>query len=444
MSELLDIAERVAGWAADGEEVEAYVQRSSETEVRAYGGEVESLTSAEAGGIGVRVVSGGRQGFAYAGTLDALEETLREARDNAEFASVDEFNGVARPDATAQAELCLYSDRLAGFSTDDKIAMAIELERAALAADSRIAVESAEYADSVHEAAVATSTGISATSRETGCYVSAYSMATENGETQTGFGFSIGREPSELDVCAAADDSVMRAVRLLGAVKPPTARLTVLLDPWVSAQLLGIIGHTLTGEAVQKGRSLFADRVGEQVAVDGFSLVDDATDPEAFSACAVDGEGLATRPTALIADGVLQGFLHNSYSGRRGGTASTGSAVRGGFKSAPGVGAAALALTPGSRSQPELIAGIDDGFLVQGVVGLHSGVNPVSGDFSTGAEGMRIRGGEVAEPIREVTIASTLQRILADITAIGGDVQRLPMTAAGVSLVVDDVTMSGS
>lgn len=444
MSELLDIATRIAGWAADGEEVEAYVVRSRETEVRAYGGEVESLTSAEACGIGVRVVAGGRQGFAYAGTLDALESTLREARSNAEFAGVDEFNGVARPDGRSPAELRLYSEELAACPTDDKVAMAIELERAALAADPRIAVESAEYADSLHESAVAASTGIAVTSRETGCWVSAYSMANENGETQTGFGYSIGREPSELDVGAAADDSVARAVRLLGATKPPTARLTVLLDPWVTAQLLGIVGHTLSGEAVQKGRSLFADRVGEQVAVAGFSLVDDATDHEAFSACAVDGEGLATRPTTLIADGVLQGFLHNSYSARRGSTASTGSAVRGGFKSAPGVGAMALALTPGSRSQPELIADIEDGFLVQGVVGLHSGVNPVSGDFSTGAEGMRIRGGEVAEPIREVTIASTLQKILADIAAVGGDVQRLPMTAAGVSLVVDDVTMSGS
>ncbi len=442
MSELLELAERVAGWAAHGEEVEAYVVRGRETEIRAYGGEVESLTSAEAAGIGVRVVAGGRQGYAYAGALDSPEDTLREARDNAEFASVDEFNGLARPDGVAQAELSLYSESLAAFSTDDKVAMAIELERAALAADPRIAIESAEYVDSIHESAVATSTGISAAGRETGCFVSAYAMATENGETQTGFGYSLGREPSEIDVGAAAADSVMRAVRLLGATKPPTERLTVLLDPWVSAQLLGIVGHTLTGEAVQKGRSLFAERVGEQVAAQSFTLVDDATDPEAFSASTTDGEGLATRPTALISDGVLNGFLHNSYSARRGGVASTGSAVRG-FTSAPGVGALALSLTPGSRSQEELIAGIDNGFWVQGVVGLHSGVNPVSGDFSTGAEGLRIRSGEPAEPIREVTIASTLQRLLADIAAIGGDVARLPMTAAGVSIVIDDVTMSG-
>jgi PmbA protein len=173
-------------------------------------------------------------------------------------------------------------------------------------------------------------------------------------------------------------------------------------------------------------------------------LVDDATDPAAFTASMVDGEGLATRPTSLIEGGVLQGFLHNSYSARRGGTRSTGSAVRGGFKGAPGVGAQALALRPGTRSQAELISGIDDGLLVQGVAGLHSGVNPVSGDFSTGAEGLRIRNGELAEPVRELTIASTIQRLLLDIEGIGSDLEWLPMSAAGVSVVVADVTMSGA
>jgi len=179
------------------------------------------------------------------------------------------------------------------------------------------------------------------------------------------------------------------------------------------------------------------------VAMSSITLLDNATNPDAFTASMVDGEGLATRATPLISDGVLQGFLHNSYSGRRSGTASTGSAVRGGFKGAPGVGAQALVLSPGTRTQAELISDIDDGFLVQEVAGLHSGVNPVSGDFSTGAEGLRIRNGEIAEPIREVTIASTLQRLLQDVQGIGNDLEFLPMSAAGVSLVVADVTMSG-
>ena len=216
-----------------------------------------------------------------------------------------------------------------------------------------------------------------------------------------------------------------------------------MLDPWVTAQFLGILGWTLSGEAVLKGRSFFADRLGEQVASPALTLVDDPTDIRAYTATDTDGEGLATRRNLLIDAGVLRMFVHNAYTARRAATVSTGSAVRGGFKSTPGVGTQALSLAPGTRSPAELIAGVANGVLVQDVSGLHSGVNPVSGDFSTGAEGLRIRDGEIAEPVREFTVASTLQKMLKDVVAVGDDVDWLPTNAAGVTLVIDDLTVSG-
>jgi PmbA protein len=193
---------------------------------------------------------------------------------------------------------------------------------------------------------------------------------------------------------------------------------------------------------VLKGRSLFADRLGDEVASPLLTLVDDPTDPAAFTATDADGEGLATRRNVLVEEGVLRRFVHNAYTGRRAGTASTGSAVRD-YSSTPSVGCMATALAPGTATQAELVGLVGDGVLVQDVAGLHSGVNPVSGDFSTGAEGLRIRDGVLAEPLREFTVASTLQRMLRDVRAVGGDLQWLPMSAAGVSLVIDDVTVSG-
>jgi PmbA protein len=195
---------------------------------------------------------------------------------------------------------------------------------------------------------------------------------------------------------------------------------------------------------VAKGRSFFAGRIGDTVADPRITLVDDPTNPLAYTATDIDGEGLAARRNVLIENGVLKMFVHSSYSGRRMNTPSTGNATRGGFAGTPGTGCLAMQLTPGARSQQELIAAIDDGVLIQMVAGLHSGVNPVSGDFSTGASGMMIRNGAVAEPIREFTIASTLQRMLLDIVDIGGDIDWLPMRAMGLSLVIRDVTMSGS
>lgn len=442
----MELADKVVAQAQAGEQIEAYVSRGGETDVRVYQGEVEHFVSAQSEGIGVRVIRDGRTGFAYAGTLDpgAVDEVVAEARDNVAFGTVDEWAGLAEPDGVAPTAQTLWSDGLADFPTTAKIELAKELERLATSLDPRVRVDDANYADAWGEVAVATTTGIRQSGRENGCYVTVGTLADDAGETQTGFGFSVGRHPDDFDLERAATEASDRATRLLGARKPPSRRLTVVFDPYVTAQFLSTIGSTLNGESVVKGRSLFRTRLGEAIASPVVQLVDDPTNPAAYSATEVDGEGLAARRNELIRDGVLAQFVHSSYSARRAGGRSTGNATRGGYAGSPGVGCLALQLRPGTRSQPELIADIGDGLLVQSVQGMHSGVNPVSGDFSTGASGMIIRNGELAEPAREMTIASTLQRMLLDVVEVGADVEWLPMRAAGVSLVIADVTMSGS
>ncbi|HUR18939.1 MAG TPA: TldD/PmbA family protein [Acidimicrobiales bacterium] len=445
--ELLALAARVAGWARSGEQVEAYVARSRDTDVVVYGGEIESLSSATSEGVGIRVVAGGRQGFAYAGSLDEamVAGTFAEARDNAGFATADEFVGLAEPDGVAPVQLDLWRDELLEFPAASKVDLAMELERQVKAGDPRIrSVESASYGDGAFESAIATSTGISETSRRSRCYVSAYALAGEGDDTQSGGGYSVGRCQSELDLDKATADAVDRSTRLLGARKPPSGRLTVVLDPKVTSTLLSILSGTLSGESVLKGRSLFAQRMGEEVGTASLTLVDDPTDPDAYGASTSDAEGLACRRNVLIAGGVLQGFVHNTYSGRRAGLASTGSAVRGGFKSAPGVGCRALSLVPGEHTQEEVLAMVGSGLLVQSISGVHSGVNPVSGDFSVGAEGLMIRDGQLADPVREITVASTIQRMLKAVVAVGGDLEWLPGPAAGVTLAIADMSMSGA
>ena len=445
--QLLDVATRVAGWAKDREQVEVFVRRSRETDVRIHEGGIEQLSAADSEGAGVRVISDHRQGFAWAGSLDpdVLAETLEEARDNASFGTPDEFLGLASPDGVAAPDIDPYDERLESFSTEEKIELAMELERRTRAGDKRIRnLESADYGDALLETAVATSTGLSAASRRTMVSLSADAIAGEGDDTQTGFGVTFGRGPADLDLERCANDAVLRSTRLLGAKKPPSARVTVVLEPFVTASFLSVLASTLNGEAVLKGRSLFADRVGEEVAPTFVSLVDDPSDPAASNASRYDGEGLASRRTPLIEVGVLRGFLYNTYAARRAGTTSTASAVRGGFKSGPGCGARAISLVPGADSQEEIIRGIELGLLVQGVSGLHSGVNPVSGDFSVGAEGLLIRNGRLAEPVREITISSTIQRMLKGMTAVGNDLEWAYGAAAHVTLAMADVSMSGS
>ena len=444
--ELLALAERVVAMASSGEQVEAYVSRGLSTEVRIYEGEVEHFVSAQSEGIGIRVIRGGRTGTSYAGTLDesVVADVLAEARDNLGFAEVDEWAGLAEPDGVPVVPQELWNADLERTTTGRKIELAKTLEALTLGRDRRVRVDDANYADSFGEAAVATSTGIRVAGRENGCYVSVGTLADDGDETQTGFGFAVGRHVDELDLERAATDAVDRATRLLGGTKPESRRVTVVLDPYVTAQFLGVIGGTLSGDAVAKGRSLFANRLGDDVANPRLTLVDDPTNPLAYTATDIDGEGLAARRNVLIDSGRLERFVQSTYSARRLGVAPTGNGVRGGFAGSPGAGCLALQVVPGTRSQAEIVADIDDGILIQQVQGLHSGVNAVSGDFSTGAAGLVIDRGQLGRPVREFTIASTLQRMLLDIAEIGADVEWLPMRASGVSLVIHDVTMSGS
>ena len=450
---LTDLVAKVVGWAQGDEQVEAYAAHSRDAEVEVYQGGIETLSTAETDGVGIRVVlpgdDGARQGFAYTGALDeaSLLACLNEARDNAGFGTPDPFLGLATADGVEPEVLDLYRPELASFPTEAKIEMALELERLVRAGDPRIrSLRSASYGDGMLEVAIATTTGIARSYRRSGCSVVAFAIAGDADDTQTGFGYSVGRAADELDIHKAAAMAVERATRLLGSTKPASRRTAVVLDPYVTSSLLGILGGTLNAESVLKGRSLFADRVGQQVAVESFDLVDEPTNPLAYGATPVDAEGLATRRLPLIDKGVLQGFVHNSVTARRAGgdARSTGSAVRAGFKSTPGVGCRALTVRPGSQSAQEILQSVGNGVLIQSISGIHSGVNTISGDFSVGAEGLVIRDGQVAEPIREFTIASSIQRMLMEVLAVGNDLEWLPGGSAGVTLAIDGMSLSGS
>ena len=387
-------------------------------------------------------------GFAWAGSLDesVLGETLAEARDNAIFATADEHVQLAVPDGVAAVPIDLWDDLLESVPTTRKIELALALEAQARGADPRIRqVSSADYGDVAAESALVSTTGIRSSTRKTSGYLSVGVIAGEGDASQTGGGFSVGRGFDGLDPERATTDAVSRAVRLLGAVKGPSGRSTIVFDRRMATTLLSIVSSALSGEAVAKGRSIFAGRVGEQVGHPGLTLVDDPTDPRAYGAAAYDSEGLACRRNALIEGGVLRGFLYDTVSGSRSGVASTGSAVRGGYAGTPGPGCRALTLAPGPEGYDEegVLAAVGEGLFVQSMTGVHSGVNPISGDFSVGAEGLMIRDGKLAEPVREITVASTLQRMLLSLVAVGADVEWLPGIAAGQTLAIGDMQISG-
>ncbi len=448
----MELAASVVERAGPGEDMEVYVTRGTENEIRAYEGAIESLTSADSSGVGIRVLrdgdgeAGRRVGFAWAGSLEpaVIAAALDDARDNARYATPDPDVVLATPEGVAAADLDLWDDGVVTTPMEEKVALAIELEKATRAADPRVRqVSSADYADSRVEVALASTTGIRSTSRRTSAFLSVDAIAGEADDTQTGTGFSVGRGPSALSLGEAQGDAVLRATRMLGSTRARSGRCTVVFDPRVVSTLLSVVASSLSGEAVVKGRSLFAGRIGEVVADAAVTLIDDPTDGRAFSASSHDGEGLACRRNVLISDGTLRMFVYDTVSGRRAKTQSTGSAVRGGFAGTPSAGCRALVLSPGTQGAEEILAAVGDGLYVQSVTGIHSGVNPVSGDFSVGAEGLMLRDGALAEPVREITVASTLQRMLQSVVAIGSDLRWLPGVAAGQTLAIADMQLSG-
>jgi PmbA protein len=417
-----------AALGAGAKQAEAYASRDSGREVRVHGGEVESLTAATQSGIGVRAWIGGRVGYAYGTDLSdsgvaAIGDRAAEA---AAVADEDEFAAPPQP-AAIEALPGLSDPSVETWSTAQAAELALTVERIALAADPRVVgVEQVVYADSAERVAIASSTGLAGEYESSDCFAYLQALAEGEGAKETGLGFGLARGPEGLDPEAIGAEGAERATAMIGAGKPASRSCPVLLDPTVAASFAGLIGGALGANAVQRGRSPFAGRLGEALASEALVLHDDGRDPDGPASAPFDGEGVARRRTALIDGGELRSYLYDTYTANRDGGASTGNASRHGYRSQPSVAASNLIVAPGSLSFAGLLREAGEGVFVTDVAGLHSGVNPVTGVFSVGASGRAIRAGELAEPLREFTIAGDLVSMLAAVSGAGAEPRWVP------------------
>jgi PmbA protein len=442
--ELLDLCATAVRAARDGEEVEAYAAETLRSQVRARAGQVESLSSSETRGVGIRVIDGHRLGYAWAAdpSPQEVEAAVEQARANAALGTPDDANVL--PQTLAVEPLSgIHRPALVTTPVERKVTLALELDLAARRSHPDVAkVEQVTYGDAVSRVAIASTNGSGQSYERTDCWCAVSSLAERGDETQTGYAFRLGREVDELDWIGCALEAAVRAARLLGATKPATVRVPVVLDPGAAVAFLGVLSGALSAESVQKGRSLFAGKVGEQVGSALVDIVDDGRLLAGPAAAPFDDEGVATRRTPLVERGRLAEFLHNTTTARRGRTLSTGNAGRGGFRTPPGVSPSNLYLVPGKRPVEELLAEAEGGVYIQEVSGVHSGANPISGEFSVGATGLRITGGALAEPLREMTVASTLPDVLQAVAAVGSDL-RFYGSIGAPSVLVGEMTIAG-
>jgi PmbA protein len=436
-----------AALSAGASDAEAYAEESTEREIRVYEGAVESLTDATSRGVGIRAFLDGRWGYAYGTDLgdDGLRELAAAAHAAAAVADPDPHAGL--PEESAAADVgSLRSDELDRWDTDRKVELALATERVARGHPEVSQVEQVVYSDTDGAHALANSRGFAGSFEASAAWAYASAFAGEGSELMTGLGLGMGRGPEALNPEAIGVEAAARASALKGAKQPASRRCPVVFDTLVAASFVGFIGGMLSADAVQRGRSLFAGREGDEIATAELRVADDGTLPDGLASAPFDGEGAPRRRTALIEDGRLLTFLFDSRTARKAQSATTASAERSSYRTPPSVGTSNLVVEPGDAPLDELVRRAGDGLYVMDVVGLHSGVNPVSGTFSVGATGILIEGGELAEPVREITIASDLVSMLRSVEAVGSEARWVPFggSVRAAPLLLGEMAVSGS
>jgi PmbA protein len=437
-----------AAVGAGAEQADALCEEAVSLTVRVYEGAVENLTEAGSRGVGVRAFVGGRSGYAYGSDLSeqGLAAVASAAAGAAAVTDADEHAGL--PESCGAASVAgLTSPEFQRWSTQQKVELALAVERAARERDPLITnVEDTIYADAISRVALANSNGFRGSYEQTHCYAYAYAFAGEGARLMTGLGVGTARGPEGLDAEAIGREAAERALALQGARQPRSRRGPVLLDPYVAASFASIIGGMLSAHAVQRGRSLFAGREGEQVAAAALQLTDDGCAADGLATAPFDGEGVPQQRTVLIDAGRLETFLFDRYTARVAGRQSTGNGTRGSYRSPPSVGTTNTILGAGEASTEELARAAGEGFYVMDVTGLHSGVNPVSGTFSVGASGRLIEGGEIGAPVREVTLASDLVSMLLAVRAVGSEARWLPFggSVKAPPVLIEEMTLGGA
>jgi PmbA protein len=265
-------------------------------------------------------------------------------------------------------------------------------------------------------------------------------VASLDGAMERDYWYSTARDSERLESPEEVGRiAAQRTIRRLGAVKVDTQKCPIIFDPRMSRSLLGEIFQAVDGRSIYRSASFLAGKLGEKIAIDGFTVIDDGTIPGLFGSQPFDDEGVPTRRTVVIERGVLKSYLLNSYAARKLGMKTTGNASRGVTGNA-GIGHGNFYLEKGAVTPEEMIRGVANGFYVTEMIG--SGVNTVTGDYSRGAAGMWIRNGELAFPVSGVTIAGTMQEMLTGIAAIGNDLEFRGSIAAP-TLMIGEMTVAG-
>jgi PmbA protein len=447
-TDLREVAQDIVSRAMKGgaTAAECVVREGDEFSTLVRLGQVETLKESGSKSIGVRVFSGQRAASTYSSDFSraGLDRMVKSALELSKITSEDPFGGIPEASQLGQlsGDLDLYHEDVYSLPGPERIDYARRAEKAALDFDPRIKnSEGGSFDAATGHKVLANSHGFLGEYRRSYCSVAAVPIAqTESGAMQRDYWYSVARMLQKLDAPEKVGRiAAERTLRRLGARKAKTAQVPIIFDPMVSTSILEHIFEGINGDSVYRGASFLAGKLGQKIAGDNVTIIDDGTIPGGFGTSPFDGEGIPTRRTVVIENGVLKSYLLNTYTAKKLGLQTTANASRG-LAGTPGIGPGNYFLEAGAKSPKELIGGIKEGLYVTEFLG--QGVNLVTGDYSRGASGLWISGGEFAYPVEEITVAGNLKDLFFHISEIANDLEFRGSVAAP-TIRVDGLTVGG-
>ena len=425
------------------DQAEVFMKSSKSLSVEIKEQAVDSLKASASLGYSLRVIKDGRLGFSYATAAGDRDSIITKAIDAARFSDPDNFLDL--PEAGLPAAVSVLDPQLQATDEEEAIEAVMLMERSVYGADARIKkVRKASGSFSCSGTVIVNSKGVKVYYESTACSAQVTAIAEENGESQVGWDYDAGCFLKDISFEVVGRGAAHRAAWLLGSRKMEGTKGNVIIDNAVTAEFLGIFASSLSAEAVQKGKSLLADKLGRKVISAGINLVDSGLLNGRLGSGPVDDEGVPSQEKTVIHEGVLKTYLYNTYTSRKAGAVSTGNAARGGFSALPSVGVSNLFLepVPGTSVVPRerLFAEIGRGLYVTDAMGVHT-ANPISGDFSVGVTGLWIERGEIAFPVKEAVLSGNILELFGKVQAVGTDLRFFGNIGAP-SLIISGVDIS--
>lgn len=415
-------------------DMEIYYQSSREVNIKVFKGEIDTYSIATDGGLSFRGRYAGKMGYGYTELVDlaALDGLLEGAKASAQVIDSEETEPLYAGPYTYETAL-LYHESVDQITPEALIPFLQAVEAECFRLDARVSLVPYCIAEVfTYERMIANTKGLNQSEQGNMAYLVLNVVVRQESDTKSAFKFWPITAVDTLDATAFAQEVVDEALSFLGAEPVESGHYPVLLRNMAAANLLGTFGPVFFASNVQKGRSLLKGRVGEQIASPLLTLVDDPFRPLCAASRSFDSEGVPSRRLNLVENGRLTTLLHNLKSAEVDGVASTGHGHKSSYKGAVTIAPSNLYVQPGERSLDELLAGVEEGLLITDLQGLHSGANPISGDFSLAANGYLVKGGKIERPVNQITVAGNFFALLQEIEAIGSDLTFRPPGAGHI------------